>query len=86
MFKYFPTVYELEPQKVTGIVKYVGRIDSEFVDTRMYVGVKLDEPCKCQWHHLKSHDLHFFTTQMETQMVCLKESDTSSALQIMANS
>ena len=62
VFKDFCTVYELEPQKVTGIVRYVGRIDSEFVDTRMYVGVKLDEPCKCQWHHLSSHDQHFFTT------------------------
>lgn len=40
-------MYELEPQKVTGIVKYVGRVDSEFVDTRVYVGVKLDEPCEC---------------------------------------
>ena len=40
-------MYDLEPQRVTGIVKYVGRVDSEFVDTRVYVGVKLDEPCKC---------------------------------------
>ena len=39
-------MYELEPHKVTGIVKYVGRLDSEFVDTRVYVGVKLDEPCE----------------------------------------
>ena len=45
--KFTILVYELEPQKVTGIVKYVGRVDSEFVDTRVYVGVKLDEPCKC---------------------------------------
>ena len=35
---------------MTGIVKYVGRVDSEFVDTRVYVGVKLDEPRKC--HHI----------------------------------
>lgn len=35
--------YDLEPQKLTGVVKYVGRIDSEFVDNRLYVGVKLDE-------------------------------------------
>ena len=36
--------YDLEPQKCTGIVKYVGKIDSEFIDNRIYVGVKLDEP------------------------------------------
>lgn len=35
--------YDLEPQKLTGIVKYVGKVDSEFVDNRLYVGVKLDE-------------------------------------------
>ena len=35
--------YDLEPQKLTGIVKYVGKIDSEFVDNRLYVGLKLDE-------------------------------------------
>jgi len=35
--------YDLEPQKLTGIVKYVGKIDSEFVDNRVYVGLKLDE-------------------------------------------
>ncbi|XP_065913285.1 myosin heavy chain, striated muscle-like isoform X2 [Dysidea avara] len=38
------SMYDLEPHKVTGIVKYVGRVDSEFVDSRVYVGVKLDEP------------------------------------------
>lgn len=46
ILKFSPSVYDLEPQKVTGIVRYVGRIDSEFVDNRVYVGVKLDEPCK----------------------------------------
>jgi len=50
-------VYDLEPQKVTGIVRYVGRVDSEFVDNRVYVGVKLDEPCKCLIYHPRSHDL-----------------------------
>ena len=35
--------YDLEPQKLTGVVKYVGKIDSEFVDNRLYVGLKLDE-------------------------------------------
>ena len=36
--------FDLEPQQYTGIVKYVGKIDSEFIDNRIYVGVKLDEP------------------------------------------
>lgn len=36
--------FDLEPQRYTGMVKYVGKIDSEFVDNRVYVGVKLDEP------------------------------------------
>ena len=36
--------FDLEPQTHTGIVKYVGKIDSEFIDNRIYVGVKLDEP------------------------------------------
>lgn len=36
--------FDLEPQTLTGIVKYVGKIDSEFIDNRIYVGVKLDEP------------------------------------------
>lgn len=38
--------YDLEPQKLTGVVKYVGKIDSEFIDNRLYVGVKLDEASK----------------------------------------
>ena len=36
--------FDLEPQQCTGIVKYVGKIDSEFIDNRVCVGVKLDEP------------------------------------------
>jgi peptidoglycan hydrolase CwlO-like protein len=36
--------FDLEPQKLTGIVKYIGNVDSEFIDDRIYVGVKLDEP------------------------------------------
>ena len=35
--------FDLEPTKLTGIIKYVGKIDSEYVDHRIYVGVKLDE-------------------------------------------
>ncbi len=35
--------YDYEPQQLTGIVKYVGKIDSEYIDNRIYVGVKLDE-------------------------------------------
>ena len=38
------TVYDLEPQKLTGIVKFIGKVDSEFIDNRVYVGLKLDEP------------------------------------------
>lgn len=36
--------FDLEPQKLTGVVKYIGKIDSEFVDNQIYVGLKLDEP------------------------------------------
>ena len=36
--------YDLEPQQLTGIVKYIGKVDSEYIDNRVYVGVKLDEP------------------------------------------
>ena len=43
--------YDLEPQQLTGIVKYIGKIDSEYIDNRIYVGVKLDEAgrvrCTC---------------------------------------
>jgi len=35
--------FDLEPQQLTGIVRYVGKIDSEYIDNRIYVGVKLDE-------------------------------------------
>lgn len=35
--------FDLEPVKLTGIIKYVGKVDSEYVDHRIYVGVKLDE-------------------------------------------
>lgn len=38
------SMYDLEPQKLTGVVKYIGKIDSEYIDNRIYVGVKLDEP------------------------------------------
>lgn len=37
------TEFDLEPQQLTGIVKFVGKIDSEYIDNRIYVGVKLDE-------------------------------------------
>lgn len=35
--------FDLEASKLTGIIKYIGKIDSEYVDHRIYVGVKLDE-------------------------------------------
>ncbi len=37
------TEFDLDPVKLTGVVRYVGKIDSEYVDHRYYVGVKLDE-------------------------------------------
>ena len=43
-------VYDLEPRKVTGIVKYVGKVDREYVDNRVYVGVRLDDPGELQGH------------------------------------
>ena len=44
--------FDLEPQKLTGIVRYVGKIDSEFVDNRIYVGLKLDEAGDPRYHIL----------------------------------
>ena len=55
------TVYDLEPQKLTGVVKYVGKVDSEFLDNRIYVGVRLDEPgvwCVIVWCLLCVECLH----------------------------
>ena len=40
----FPSAFDLEPQKLTGTIKYVGKVDSEYIDNRIYVGVKLDDP------------------------------------------
>ena len=37
-------VYDLEPRKLTGTVKYVCKVDREHVDNRVYVGVRLDDP------------------------------------------
>lgn len=45
-------VYDLEPQKLTGVVKYIGKVDSEFVDNRIYVGVRLDESGVCACSHI----------------------------------
>ena len=41
---FLPAVYDLEPRKLTGTVKYVGKVDREYVDNRVYVGVRLDDP------------------------------------------
>ena len=49
--------FDLEPQKYTGTVKYVGKIDSEFIDNRVYVGVKLDEPGNFQLTPSPAHTL-----------------------------
>ena len=37
------TEFDFEPQQLTGIIKFIGKLDSEFIDNRIYVGVKLDE-------------------------------------------
>ena len=37
-------VYDLKPRKLTGTVKYVCKVDREYVDNRVYVGVRLDDP------------------------------------------
>ena len=37
-------VYDLQPRKLTGTVKYVCKVDREYVDNRVYVGVRLDDP------------------------------------------
>ena len=31
-------------REAAGTVKYLGHVDSEVIDTKLYVGVKLDEP------------------------------------------
>ena len=46
--------FDLEPAKLTGIVKYVGKVDSEYVDHRIYVGVKLDEAGENSLHSTKA--------------------------------
>lgn len=38
------SAFDLEPRKLTGTIKYVGKVDSEYIDNRIYVGVKLDDP------------------------------------------
>jgi hypothetical protein len=60
--------FDLEPQKYTGIVKYVGKIDSEFIDNRVYVGVKLDEPgnfFNSHPHQLTPSLVHTLTSSSE---------------------
>ena len=80
-------MYDLEPQKLTGIIKYVGKIDSEYIDNRIYVGVKLDDPGKDK-HSKDKHLLMLITlsslslsrslpNQLVTWMVCTKVNDTS---------
>ena len=46
--------FDLESTKLTGVVRYVGKIDSEYVDHRFYVGVKLDEAGDLSYEILKS--------------------------------
>jgi hypothetical protein len=36
--------FEFEPQTFSGQVKFIGNVDSEYVDHRIYAGIKLDEP------------------------------------------
>ena len=42
--------WESEASKSSGIVRYVGRIDSEYVDNRLYVGLQLDNPGELVQH------------------------------------
>jgi len=51
--------FDLEPTRLTGVVRYVGKIDSEYVDHRYYVGIKLDEAGK--WF---DDNLHSFTSSL----------------------
>ena len=49
------SVFDLESTKLTGVLRYVGKIDSEYIDHRLYVGVQLDE---AGWlHHMSSNYL-----------------------------
>lgn len=52
-----------------GIVKYVGKVDSEYVDNRMYVGVKLDDPGELQvtftYHPLNLCGWRIFTANTD---------------------
>ena len=38
-----PGLSELTPRAIAGHVKYVGKVDSAYIDSRYFVGVKLDE-------------------------------------------
>ena len=31
---------------LTGVVRYVGDLDSQYTDAKLYVGIKLDDPCE----------------------------------------
>ncbi|XP_065828143.1 golgin subfamily A member 6-like protein 1 [Oscarella lobularis] len=37
-------VFDLEPREYSGVVRFVGKIDTEYVDNRIYAGIKLDQP------------------------------------------
>ena len=39
-------VFDLEPREYSGVVRFVGKIDTEYVDNRIYAGIKLDQPGK----------------------------------------
>ena len=55
------TEFDLEPQQLTGIIKFIGKLDSEFIDSRIYVGVKLDEAGMTQKLTIKNliyHDIY----------------------------
>ena len=61
--------FDLEPQQYTGIIKYVGKIDSEFIDNRVYVGVKLDEPGELLVSFSSSHTCTHTHTHTHTHTV-----------------
>lgn len=56
--------FDLEPQKLTGVVKYIGKIDSEYIDNRLYVGVRLDEGGTCVCMYVCVHSIEYRVTLM----------------------
>lgn len=69
--------FDLEPTELTGVVRYVGKIDSAYVDHRLYVGVKLDEAgmlnASCEF--LSSHVNTFVSAALVAFNLCFVVGD-----------